>query len=301
MLIRLSPRRDEQAALTLDDVASQLDAGLAPDQIGGNPADGDRMLAELMVRRHVVLDAVDDAVLVAAWQAGRGPDAVRRLADQRRRRAEFARSILRSLRYPAALVVVASTVAFVTGRAVGATWLPIAVGILLVVGTALGVMTLQGLRHGGERWLRLPLLGAWAQDVAELPYLEILHGLYASGVSLQKAHPQAVAACPVAAVRERLRRADATLQQGRPLAEALGAADPVDRETLQLLGNGERTGNLEEALLRALGRRRDVAQRRTTTLARLVGNLAYAFGVTVAVVTIWSFYSSYFAMLRSIR
>ncbi len=296
-----SSRRDDLAALQFDDVASQLDAGLAPDQIGGNPQDGDRLLVELMPRRQVQLDAVDEAVLVAAWQAGRGPAALRRLAETRRRRAELRRVIARGLRYPALLIGLATLIAALIGSAMHLYWLPVTVVTLVALGAVLAVVGRRALREGRPDWLRLPLLGDCVRGQGELAYLEILHALYASGVPLLQAHAQAAPVCPIASMRADLLAADALLQQGRSLHEVLTTAGALHDETRQLIGNGERAGNLEEALLRALQRRQDVAQRQIAQISRLATVCAQGFGMLVAAVTVLSFYASYSALLRGLR
>jgi type II secretory pathway component PulF len=297
MLIRLTPGKDEKAALALDDLASQLDAGLSPQQVGGNPADGERVLVTLLTGRGVGLDAVDEAILVASWRAGRAVASLKRLADQRRTRAVFTRSFLGSVRYPLVLIVMAVGIAMLCGSVMHKRWLPIVAAAVPAAGVAGVIVLLRGLRNGGRGWMTVPIVGAWARDVAELPYLEILHGLYASGVPLLQAHPEAVAACPVRVVREGLRAADSRLQQGNPLHESLLTAAAVDPETLHLLGNGERTGNLEEALQRALTRRRDVVQRRTALLAGTLGRGAYLFAVLLAAAAVLTFYTGYFDAL----
>lgn len=301
MLFRTHPRRDEQAALAFADLASALDAGLPLANLGGDAADGERVLTALLRRRQIELSAADASALEAAWVAGRGPAALRRLADQRQRRAAFVRSVRQSLRYPLALIAMSLLVATTAGSVFGGRWLPIT-AVLIAAGLAtLIVCAVRGLRRGSERWRAMPLLGPLAQDLAEVPYLEILHSLYASGVPLLQAHARAVAGCPVASVQARLLAADHLLQQGRPLAEALATFSPVDSETQTLLQNGEHAGDLEGALQRALQRRRDVAERRTGQLARILGTAAYVVGASIAFATIWSFYSGYFAALRGLR
>jgi len=300
MLLRLHPIRDERAAIVFDDLASALDAGLGPGQLGGDTGQGERVLLDLARQRGVRLDPADEHALEAAWQAGRGGAALRRLAEARRRRANFARTFLRAISYPALLVTVATLVSFVVA-AFGTMWLPVltlSLSVALVVGT---VVLSRGLEHGGPAWLGLPLVGELGRDLGELPYLEVLHALYASGVGLRDAHGRACRACPIAAVRERLLQADTQVQSGRSLGEALAVASPVHAETLSILTNGERAGDLEDALLRAIRRRRDTAARRVMTLSGLIRVLAYAFGAAVVLVLVVTFYSGYAAAIRGLR
>lgn len=299
MLIRLQPRRDERAALAFEDVASAIDAGLPPPMLGGDPAAGDRILPGLFARRQIDLDPGEVLVLIAAWRAGRGPDALRHLARQRRQRAEFARPLLASLRYPTALVAVAMLVSFFVRSLPGLHSLPYWITACVVLG-ALGLgFGLRALAQGSA-WLRnIPLAGEVAASLAELPYLEVMRGLYSAGVPLREAHPQAMATCSVPAVRNLLQQADVILQQGRPLAEALDQARALHPETLHLLATGERAGTLEDALHRALVRRQAVASQSAAQLSRVLGVACYTFGLLVSVYVIVSVYAGYGAMLRS--
>ncbi|MEQ1630899.1 MAG: type II secretion system F family protein [Planctomycetota bacterium] len=300
MIFRLQPRRDERAALLMQDLASAIDAGLPPASYGGIAADGDRQLAMLLPRRGIVLDAVEETVLVASWQSGRAPAALRRLAEQREQRAAFARTILSALRYPALLLFLSTLVSLIAAR-LGAAWLPFVIGSVLLALLLFGLWLRRAIATGNPAAMRLPLVGPLVAELGELPYLEVLHSLYASGVALLQAHPRAVLACGVKVVRDRLQLADALLQQGRPLHEALVQTLAVDNETLALLSTGEQIGNLEDSLLRAITRRRDSAKRRTKALAKGVGAFAYGLGVATAIAAILSFYIGYANTLRSLR
>jgi len=302
MLFRFAPQKDDRAALEFEDLASQLDAGLSPLQLGGDPATGEQMVHGILARRRVELDPTEAAVLTAAWRAGRTPASLRHLAAQRTQRADCARILLRGLRYPlvlAGMTLVTSFVASsIAGRSAFYTLLATVVGIAVLLGLAIA-----GLARGREPWVSLPLLREFARALAEVPYLEVLHGLYATGVPLLRAHPLAVAACPVAAVQRHLQQADHLLQQGQPLTQALGAVAAagggVHRETLQLITNGEHAGSLEEALLRALRRRQEVVARHMAALAKGLTMLVYALACAVAIFVVFSFYSSYFGALRA--
>ena len=296
MLIRLQPRRDEKAALAFDDVASGLDAGLPPALLGGDPGAGDRMLPGLFARRRIDLDRSEDLVLVAAWRAGRAPAALRHVSEQRRARALLARAVAGAMSYPALLIAVAILVSLV----VGSRWLPLVV-LGAIAGLALAVHRgLRRLEQGRSALLGLPVFGTWALDLAELPYLEVLGGLYGAGVPLLAAHPQAVAACPVAVVRSRLQAADRELQQGRTLTESLLHAAALHEETRHLLATGEKAGTLEDAMRRALERRRSVAAQGAARIGRLLAFSLYLLGLSVAGFVILRFYSGYFAALRGL-
>ena len=300
MLLRLQPKRDERAALAFLDLASALDAGLPAATFGGDPKDGDDMVALALQRRGAALDPTDDIVLRAAWRAGRPSEALRRLAAQRQQRAEFARPVLAGFLYPIALVSVAFVVSLIAAR-IGVTWLPWVVGLLIVAIAAMLAFVIGELRTGGRRLQRVPVFGAFLRDLGEVPYLDVLHACHASGVPLLKAHQEAVAACPVHSVRERLLVADALVQQGRPIAESLAQAIAVCSETQTMLATGEQTGTLEDALRRAAQRRRDTAQRGATQIGKGLAVGIYVVGLGVAALTVVSFYAGYGALLRGLR
>ncbi|MGE3173619.1 MAG: type II secretion system F family protein [Planctomycetota bacterium] len=292
------PHRDERDALRLDDLASALDAGLTPAQLGAPAtAQDEQVLAALGRARGAALESVDAQVLEAAWTAGRGPAALRRLAEQRRQRATFTRELVAALRYPALLLALSALVSLISLR-LGSSWVPW-VGLGLSGAAVVGAIAVwRGVRTGGPAWLALPLVGEWARALGEVPYLEILHSLYASGVGLREAHARAAPASPIAAVRARLLAADVLVQSGGSLTEALTQANPVDHETLTLIATGERTGGLEEALENALRRRRFVAQSRAQVLGKALGSGAFLLAVGIVFAVVLSFYSSYFGMLR---
>jgi type II secretory pathway component PulF len=290
MLLRLQPRADERAALAFEDLASGIDAGLSLAMLGIDAAANERVLPDLFARRRIVLDPSEDLVLVAAWRAGRAPVSLRLLAEQRRSRAQLARTIGGGLVYPILLCTVALLVSFVLRSLPGMRWLPWTVLVLLGVGAGLGFALLRALGRGAAVLREAPLVGPWLLGMGEIPYLEALCGLYGAGVPLLAAHPQAVATSPVADVRARLQRADAYLQEGRPLGEALAAADALHAETRDLLANGERAGGLEDALLRSLRRRRDVVHRNAAALGRMLAWSLYVFGAGIAVFVIFSNY-----------
>lgn len=289
--------RHEQAALQMDDVASGLDAGLPLAMLGGDDRDGEQVLAGLLRRREVELSSVEATALTAAWRAGRAPVALRRRAEARRLQAKFLRGLWAAMRYP--LLVLGSTVlaSFCTYAVVGHLWAVVAV-VGGLGGLGLGSLLLwRTMRHGGEGWFRLPLLGKLGRDLGEIPYLETLEALYAAGVPLPAAHRAAQATVPFAAVQRRLAVAERALQQGRPLAEGLAEGLGLHPETRSLLATGEASGQLEDALLRAATRRRTVAVAATERLVRWSGAVLYAGAALVAGYVVLSFYSS-FAALR---
>lgn len=293
----LSIAADERAALQFADLASALDAGMPLPALGGDAAAGDRALHAALRARGVRLSPTEDAVLAAAWRSGRAGEALRRCAAARERRAGFAHRLWEGLRYPLLLFGMLLVASAAGTAVVGPQFL---IGLLAAIAVlAIAALWLRGQVRRGARWLaRAPVAGRLLPALGELPYLETLHALYASGVPLARAHAEAVGTVRVAMVRERLDIADRILQTGRPLREALEQALALHPETRALLAGGEQAGQLEDALLRAFTRRSEVAARDVQHFARRAGQCAYFAAVVLCAVLILRFYSGYFGLLR---
>ena len=74
--------------------------------------------------------------------------------------------------------------------------------------------------------------------------------------------------------------------------------NPIDRRTRSLLATGEESGQLEDALKRALIRRQEIASRKLNLAAQRLGQAAYMLAVAGAIIIIFQFYSGYIAMLH---
>lgn len=296
-MMLLSVAADEAAAVQFDDLASALDAGLPLASLGADPAAGDDVLSQVLQRRRVKLTPHERLVLQHGWRAGQAGATLRGRATERRRRAEFARAIWSGLRYPLVLVAMMVMAGAVSALTMGPGLLLGVLAVLAVVGTGL-VLIQRGLRRGSAWARRLPGLGTLVDNLGELPYLETLHALYGAGVDLRQAHPSAVATVTMHSVRQRLQIGDQLLQQGRPLAEGLAQALALHPETRALLTTGEQAGQLEDALARALQRRRDVCGRQLADLARRLGTAAFLMVAVGVGVFAYSFYSNLFARFR---
>lgn len=288
----------ETAALQFEDVASALEAGLPLHAIGGDPAAGDRVLHHLLARRRVSLTPTEATVLEHAWRAGTASAALRTRAIARRQRAEFVRTLRAGLRYPLLLLTMVTALSFLLAPS----WGPRIVATLVLAAVAALAWLVRSSLRGGAPWAaELPWLGPTLREVGELPFLETLHALYGAGVPLLQAHAAAVGTTALPAVHDRLAVADRILQEGRPLHEALQTAVALHAETRQLLSTGERAGQLEDALQRALTRRREVVQHRVELQSRWIGHAIYALAVLAVVWFLVDFYSGYFRALTRHR
>lgn len=294
----LSIAADERAAMQFDELASLLDAGLPTSQLGARGGDGERTAIELLRRRDVRLSPSDEVVLAAAWRSGRVGPALRARAEQRRQRAAQRRNLLLHLLYPAALLGVAMLASLATAPVIGHYGFPIGLTVVLALLVAVALVLRRGLRRGDERCNRLPVVGRLVTDLAEIPYLETLQSLYGAGVPIVEAHANALAAVPNPALQRRLAVAGRVLGSGRTLTEALAEAVALHPDTRSLLAAGERAGTLEDALTRALQRRREVSQRGVALLLRSIAVGIYALAAAIAVALILSFWFSLYGQLR---
>lgn len=291
---------NERAELCFQDLASALDAGLPLAAIGGAPTAGDRALHAAVQARGVRMTPTEDVVLLHGWRAGKAALTLRACAAGRAQRAAFAREVWTGLRYPLLLAVVLPFAAFAASWAVGMG--PALAVLALYAGLAAAfVLTRRAVREGADWPRRLPWAAGLIDAAAEIPYLETLHALYGAGVPLLQAHAAAVESAPPGQAASRLRIADRVVRDGRPLHEGLATAMALHPESRMLLQTGEGAGQLEDALARALRRRRDVHGRSLATLARALGVAAYVLAIAAVLWIMVKFYGNYFAALRGLR
>ncbi|MEM7202147.1 MAG: type II secretion system F family protein [Planctomycetota bacterium] len=277
------PRRDENVAERLEDVASALQAGLPVEAIVDGPATegwrrdlvagAEEGLTAALRARGAPLEGAEWAMLRAAEKAGRLPEALLARARGRRQRAQVTRTLLAAVRYPIGVLVFGLLLVLVIG---GGTAL-VTAATLILVAVPLGWWALRrALQSPSFTGWGIPGLRGVLRDAAEIPYLESLQGLYAAGVPLRDAHEEAARTVPIGAARYRLLAAAAPLDQGATLTEALTTARGLGDETLRLLRAAELAGDLEGALGRSLQRRRDTLERRVGRAARVIGVVVYA-------------------------
>jgi type II secretory pathway component PulF len=284
--------RHRAIAERLEDLASRLDAGLTP---AGQP--GEPIVTGL--RGEFTLAGWEWAALAAGEAAGRLPVVLRRVAAARRDRDVLQRELWGSLAYPGLVLCMCAGVGVLAlGMAQPPrAWFWLSGGLALAIGI-LVVAAVRWLRSPLSDGDRVPWLGRLSRHAGEVPYLVALQALYGAGVALRGAHPQASPAAAVPWVRARLFAAGAALDAGEPLAEALGRQRALTEESLTLVRDGEATGQLEDALGRAIVRRRAEYARRVRHVARGIGIAAYVYAAASVLWIALSFYGGYYSRLR---
>lgn len=280
-------------AHALEDAASRLDAGLPLASSGP----GEKAVATL--RRNLQLQDWEWASATAAEASGTLPHVLRSLSQARRARGELVRAVLGAVAYPALLMVMAGgliVMLFVLGFALPR-GLIYTVATVAVLGSTAAWWISRRLRDPSMAADRWPWLGKFSHALGELPYLTALRCSYGAGVPLREAQRQAATAARVPWVRARLGAVAADLERGEGLATAAARRGAVTEETLQLMRDGEQTGQLEDALLRAEQRRKEEVTRTLTWLARGVGIAAYASAALTVAWIAFSFYANLYASL----
>lgn len=281
-----------RTAEQFEDLASRLDAGLGAEAEPGQQV-------TVAMRRRLDLPEWEWATLEAAEAAGSLPGVLRHLAQTHRERGRLVRDLFGALSYPLLVLVLCAFVGglvLATGAAPRA-WI-LFTTLLVVALVALGGWLAWRLRDPTLDGDRLPVVGRLSRCAAELPYLVALRALYAAGVPLRQAHPQAVLATRVPWVKSRLFLATKDLEAGSGFADALSKHAALTKESLILVRDGETAGQLEDALGRAAGRRQEEYARSMRRLARFVGGAVYAYAAASVLWVALHFYGSYFGGLK---
>ena len=291
--------KDEKDALSLDDMASAIDSGLPIESIGGNPSLGDQVLIDLAQQRGIELSKTDKTVLESGWKSGNSAAVLQGRAANRRRRAEFQREVWAGLAYPVKLLLLIPVAAFATYSMTGPSFAIGVASCYALIAVAF-IFISRKIARGDESLERYPVIGSLLEDLRELPYLESLHALYSAGMPIVQAHAMAVRSVHMHGLRKRLHATQAMIEDGMELREALRKNGGLSSETLQLLATGEQSGQLEDALLRSLTRRQEVAGRKLSKTAKRIGSIAYTLAVAGVIIIVYQFYSGYLSMLSSV-
>ncbi len=291
--------KDEKDALSLDEMASAIDSGLPIESIGGNTSLGDRVLLDLAQQRGIKLSNTDKTVLEAGWKSGNSASVLQSRAANRRRRAEFQHEVWAGLAYPVKLLLLIPIAAFATYAITGPSF---AIGLACCYALlAIAVIFIsRKIARGDESLERYPVIGSLLEDLRELPYLESLHALYSAGIPIVQAHAMAIRSVHMHGLRKRLHATQAMIEEGMELREALRKNGGLSSETLQLLATGEQSGQLEDALLRSLTRRQEVASRKLSQTAKRIGSAVYTLAVAGVLIILYQFYSGYLSMLSGL-
>ena len=295
-LLRL-PSTDLKVADRFEDLASALSAGLPIDMalsaLGSSKAPTWHGAAIVdKIAGVVQLDPTEVLILAAAERSGRLDVALKERAGARRMRGDLVSQTIRSLAYPVLLASLAAFTGVFVGVLAGGSPLHFlgTLGLLGALAVGACVWLVKGLRTGRVDPARVPVIGSWLASVAELPILHALHGMYSAGLRLDEVLPEIAEMGRFGATKQRLRATAGIIASGRTLTEAISETGALDPETRILVANGERAGQLEEALARAITRRSHVLSLATRRLSRLFATAATLLAGGLAVFVILRFY-----------
>lgn len=281
--------------MLFEDLASSIDAGLGFPDVLSHPGPS---ICDALAATGTRLSELDRGVLAAGERAGELPRALRERAQSLRAVAELERSILAKLAYPTVLLLAGIALTwFLMSRGLGGSWLPMAV-LLVVAASLLGAVLLLRLAHRtAELPAPLRFVRSTLADYASIPYLEALRAQYRAGIPIVEAHDLAANLTPIGETRARLVRVGMLLDEsGAGYGDALSQTRALDAETTKLLCAAERTGDLEDALERAIQRRKLTFERRTRAVSRVVGGVVYAAVVYACASQIIGFYAGLYSV-----
>jgi type II secretory pathway component PulF len=306
-------------ALLYLQLAQSLDAGIAVPQALRMTEDGSgktrgAVAAAVVERGGTIVQAIDAAwglsphhrlALASAERAGRLPPCFESLAadldaEVRARRRLWLRSA-----YPLLLlhaIAPATSAQFLLAKpAVFMRRVLVATATIWLVGVGALLLHRKWMKSKGyvRALASLPLVGSILRCGAFVRFFRALADLYASGVNIQEALDSARDAAGPAPPVDDFARAAAAARGGASMAAAFESMTSLDPPLRALLATAAQTGDLDDALRRAIG---DLEERWRTQTDRLVvvSTSALYAGVVVAVGwTIVSFYADLYSGLSN--
>lgn len=149
-------------------------------------------------------------------------------------------------------------------------WLWLALGAVAVVTLRGWLATDEGRARADAALLRLPIVGRLAAGAALARVTRTLATLLASGLRLEEALDLAARAAGNRRIADAVLSARTAVQQGRPLAAALGSTDVVPPVVRRLVATGERGGDLTGALDHAATALEGEVERSVASITALV-------------------------------
>jgi general secretion pathway protein F len=269
-------------------------------------------LADACRRDGVLLDASECAVVAAGEASGTLAATLRDVASDLERRAARRQTLRRTLTYPAILVAVAGVVLIATSVLVlpeiaslfadHPSALPLPTRVLLGADAVLArvwwlvAAAVVGVGAAAWRWgghpavrrrlddaiLSAPVLGPIVREANVARFAHAAARMLRAGLPLDVAVEDAAAAVPNRPLREELLTVRRAIVEGRPLRAALADTQAASPALLGLIGTGEETGGLADAL-REVGAMHDasVDERIRTAFALLEPALIMSLALLV--------------------
>jgi type IV pilus assembly protein PilC len=145
--------------------------------------------------------------------------------------------------------------------------------------------------------LGVPVLGGVVERLALLKLARALGALYAAGVSWPKAVGLAADAAGNRCIGAEVRRAVPEVEKGKPLSEALAASRLKGSLVLRLLATGEKTGNVDEMVLKAADHYADETETQIKRMSVMIVPVAVILMGVVVGIMMARAYGGYFSAL----
>jgi len=230
-------------------------------------------LADAMAARPDLFDPVESALVHAGEMSGTLVSACRSLASRFEKEAEFRRSLLAPLAYPAFLVhfaLIALPIPTIVSEGLGSYLRTVGGSLFVLYGGAIGAILLHLLLEENPRYGRLvrslPFVGRAIRALAYARFARALAALHGAGLSFDRALAAAGEALGIAAWAEEARRAAHAVGEGETVGAAVARLPSVPFEVASAVEVGEASGSLEETLSRAAS---DLEAQGGASLARL--------------------------------
>lgn len=273
---------------------AQLLGGIRGEVVAGHS------LADALGNHPQVFSPLYLALVRAGERSGALPHMLERLAEHLEQRAALRARLLQALLYPAivsavALLVILAMLTYVVPQVVavfrhgkqalpwltqvliftsdllrqGWPWL-LGIAILGAGGTA-RALRLAPIRHRLDAFLlRLPVLGRLLRTLDSARFAQTLAILVEGGVPLLPALAATRDVIGMAPLREAVAQAAVAVQEGSPLAAALGRSKQFPPLLIHLIGSGEQAGKLPEMLARAARQQQEELGQRTQLLVSVL-------------------------------
>jgi type II secretory pathway component PulF len=243
-------------------------------------------LAQAMASHRRVFSPLDVKLIEAGEESGQLAETFEQLSRRHELRKQVRSNIASGLMLPGLILHAAALFAplpgFVLGTLTVGGYIASALGILavlyvplLLVGAVVYLTPPTGPARTALDYLcgAIPLLSGGLLQLAYARYLRVMGMLLAAGVPIRQAAQSAWELCPNARVRNQVRGAAQSVQQGRSFSAGLSPSMPS--EYRQGLLVAEESGTLDEAFLRLAELAQEAADRRMTQLSVWLPRLVY--------------------------
>lgn len=260
------------------------------------------------------LPAFDLALIESGEKSGRLDQCFRILSEYYRHRAQFARTVIHHLLFPAATLHVALVVfpthllpqLFLEGKIAPFVQEKISTFVPLYIVVGLVIYACQG-RHG-ERWrslierfsMLIPYAAHARKDLALARLSISLEGLLSAGVSVTDAWEIAAASSGSPALNRTVQSWRSSIEAGQPPSELVRESKVFPELFSSLYTTGELSGQLDDTLRRLYEHYQDEGFRSMKLLSEWVPRVIYFMIVILIGYQVISFWTGYYSGMMKV-